>query len=95
MESEMSEVTKAEIEAALTNMRELARSPAKLAEMTAAWNQACDGLEAHYLAMRPKPKHSEVHHMNEVARYRFACAIAAGRPMAECANLAIAEIVGR
>ena len=91
----MAEVTKADIEAALTNMRELARSPAKRAEMTAAWNQACDGLQAHYRAMRPTPKRYEVHHLNEVARYRFACAIAAGRPMAECANLAIAEIVGR
>ena len=90
----MSDVTKAEIEAAMTNMRELARNPAKLAEMTAAWNQACDRLEAHYRAMRPKPKVFEVHHMNVVARHRFACAIAAGHPMAECANLAIAKITG-
>ena len=93
-ESEMSEVTKAEIDAALANMRELARSPAKLAEMTAAWNRACDGLEAHYRTMRPRPRSYEVHHMNEVARYRFASAIAAGHPMEECANLAVAKIVG-
>ena len=89
----MSDVTKAEIEAALINMRDLARSPAKFAEMTAAWTPACDRLEAHYLAMRPKPKRFEVRRMNEVAWYRFACAIAAGHPMAECANLAVAKIV--
>lgn len=86
-------VTKAEIEAALKIMRDLARDPAKRAEMEAAWNQACDQLEAHYLAIRPKLKSFEVHHMNEVARYRFACAIAAGHPMAECVNLAVAKIV--
>ena len=84
----------AELKAAIRELRELVRSPAKLAEITAAWNQVCDRLETHYLAMRPKPKSFEVHHMNEIARAHFACAIVAGHQMAECVNIAIARITG-
>lgn len=90
----MMDLSKEEINAALENMRNLARDPSKLAEMTAAWNVACDSLEKHYLAIRPKIKNFEVHHMNEVARYRFACAIAAGHSMSECARLAVLKITG-
>lgn len=90
----MTEITKAEIAAALTVMRNLARNPANLAEMQTAWNLACDRLEAHYRGIRPVPKSFEVHHMNETARARFACAIAAGHPMAECTRLAVEKIVG-
>lgn len=90
----MTEVTKEEINAALANMRKLAADPKARAEMQTAWDAACGQLETHYFAMRPKPKSFEVHHMNEVARYRFACAIAAGHPMIECANLAVEKITG-
>lgn len=88
-----SAVSQSEIEATLSRMRELARDPAKRAAMQAAWNAALDQLEPFYLAMRPKPKSFEVHHMNETARYRFACAIAAGHPMEECARLAVSSII--
>ena len=73
---------------AILRMRELARDPAKKAEMQAAWNKVCDRLEIHYLAMRPKPKSFEVHHMNEVARARFACALVAGHNYADCIDAA-------
>lgn len=91
-ESDMTDFTKQEIEAAMKIMRDLGRDPAKLAQMTAAWNTVCDRLEPHYLGMRPKPKVFEVHHMNEVARYRFSCAIAAGHDFAKCADLAVERI---
>jgi hypothetical protein len=82
-----------DIEAALIRMRELARSPAKRAEMETAWNTVLDQLEPFYLAMRPRPKSFEVHHMNETARARFAYALAAGHSMAECASLAVARVI--
>jgi hypothetical protein len=85
--------TKAEIDAAISRMRDLGRDPAKLAEMQTAWNAVCDQLEPFYLAMRPKPKSFEVHHMNETARARFACAVAAGNSMADCTAVAVAKIV--
>jgi hypothetical protein len=87
-------VDKTEIEAAITRMRELAQNPAKKAEMEAAWGRVVDRLAPFYLAMRPKPRSFEVHHMNETARYRFACALAAGRPMDECVDVAVTKITG-
>lgn len=80
-------------QAAIARMRDLARDPAKRAAMEAAWNKVVDQLHPYYLAMRPKPKSFEVHHMNETARYRFACALASGRPMEECITVAVARII--
>ena len=89
----MDKFTKKEIDEAIVRMRELARDLAKKAEMQAAWNKVCDRLEVHYLAMRPTPKSFEVHHMNEVARARFACALVAGHNYADCIDAA-AKTVG-
>lgn len=79
---------------AVNRMRELARDPVKKAEMEAGWNAVLDRLGPFYSAMRPKPKSFEVHHMNETARYRFATAIVANRPMADCVDLAVTRITG-
>ena len=90
----MSEFTKAELDTCINYMRDLGRDPQKLAEMQAAWGTVMDNLEPYYLAMRPRPKSFEVHHMNETARARFAHAVAAGHPFAECARLAVSRIKG-
>jgi len=84
---------KAEIEAAIVTMRELAKDPAKRAAMQAAWETVLDRLEPHYLAMRPKLKSFEVYHMNEAARWRFACAVASGHSFPDCADKAVAKII--
>ena len=84
--------SKQEIEAAIRLMRDIARDPAKGAAMQAAWGTVCDRLELYYLAMRPKPRSFEVHHLNESARARFACAVAAGHDFAKCADLAAQRI---
>lgn len=90
----MTEFTKEELNAALAHMRDIARDPAKGAAMQAAWGTVCDRLEPHYLAMRPKPKSFEVHHMNEIARARFAHAVVAGHSFEKCADLAVERIMG-
>ena len=79
---------------AIARMREIATDPKVKAQMEAAWNRVCDALEPFYLAMRPKPRSYEVHHMNEKARERFAHAVAAGRSFDECANVAIERVKG-
>lgn len=88
----MTEFTKQELDAAIAHMRDIARDPAKGRAMQAAWNTVCDRLEPHYLAMRPKPKSFEVHHMNETARARFACAVVAGHSFADCTDAAVQKI---
>jgi hypothetical protein len=81
-------------EEALQIMRQLGQDPKKREAMQAAWDTVMDRLEPFYMAMRPKPKSFEVHHMNETARQRFAHAIAAGHTFEDCAYLAVERIKG-
>ena len=90
----MSTTTKENPQAVIQQMRDLAQKPSKKAEMQAAWNKVCDQLEPFYLAMRPKPKSFEVHHMNETARLEFARALIAGQSMDDCVAAAVSRIKG-
>jgi hypothetical protein len=77
---------------AIDQLRQMAEDPQTRVAMQAGWNAVMDQLEPFYLAMRPKPKSFEVHHMNEVARISFARAVIDGHSFAEAAALAVERI---
>lgn len=70
--------------------RKLCADPAIAAEWRAAWNRVLDRLAPVYEARRPVLKSFEVHHSNEVARETMLRALVAGKPMAECEEIAFA-----
>jgi hypothetical protein len=70
----------------------LAVDTARGATLQAAWQIACDKIEAHMLARRPKPRSFEVHHMTETARQAFLEAFCEGKSDDVCVLVACERI---
>lgn len=68
------------------------REPASEPLLWAAWNRVVDRIEKHALALRPKPKVFEVHHLNETARKALLQSFAAGNAV-DAAETAALEAI--
>lgn len=88
----MARQIKSERDKIAAKARKMCADPVKAAEWRGAWCRVLDRLEPIYVARRPVMKSFEVHHSNEKAREAMLRALVAGKPMAECEEVAFQTI---
>jgi hypothetical protein len=69
-----------------------AKEPATEPALWEGWNRVCDRIHTHALAMRPKPKSFEVHHLTETARKAYLESFVSGTDIAVAESAALASI---
>ncbi len=84
----MARPVKSERDKIAAKARRLCADPAVAAAWRAGWNRVLDRLAPVYAARRPVLKSFEVHHSNETAREAMLRALVAGKPIAECEEIA-------
>jgi hypothetical protein len=83
---------KSERDKIVVKARKMCADPAIAETWRAAWNRVLDRLEPIYLARHPVMKSFEVHHSNEKAREAMLRGLVAGKPIAECEELAFQAV---